>query len=494
MNFYSKVPFICMSIFAMFAVSSSDLNTPDEQAINFIVEPGEEFPGGMTTHTKPLDHNSFSHPSANLDFEQGLLFSVGNGFFKRQWVTSPSSTQAADGLGPLFNSRACQSCHIKDGRGHPPLENESHSESLLIRISIPPQNDQQKALLASGKINAIPDPVYGGQLQSLSVPGVKGEGLVGIDYQPITRKLKQGQITLQKPIYSVRDSNYGPLHSEIRLSPRVAPQMIGLGLLEAVSEQTILSLADPDDLDGDGVSGKANWAWSNQHQRLMLGRFGHKAGVPTINDQNQNAFFGDIGLSVPLHTNPVGDCTEHQADCFKVGNGASPQYDNLEVHAEITDLVLFYTQNLAVPKRRNFDHPDTLAGKKHFHEAGCASCHQPRLTTPTTADSPITVSEHFLGQTIWPYTDLLLHDLGPDLADHSPEAMADGFEWRTAPLWGIGLTPLVNGHTRFLHDGRAQSIEEAILWHGGEAESAREYFIHLGKSKQKQLLHFVESL
>ena len=453
-------------------------------------EQGEDKPGGNATHHKRIDKNSFSHASANLKFDQELSFKVGNGFFRRLWVSSPASTQAADGLGPLFNSRGCQNCHIKDGRGHPPLENEITSESLLLRLSIPPQNQNDIDLLSQGKVLSIDDPVYGGQLQSFSVQGVVSEGNIAINHTPYNVFVSNGKsLVLQRPNYSITNLGYGALHEDIMISPRVAPQMIGLGLLEAISEKDILSLADEFDTNGDGISGRPNKVWSKETNSLALGRFGHKAGQSSINQQNQGAFSGDIGMSTPLFPSATGDCTEHQENCLLAPHGNSPHYENLEAHSEIIDLILFYTRNLAVPGRRNAKSEATLQGKQIFHSIGCAACHQPSFTTMELDGRP----EHS-NQLIWPYTDLLLHDMGEGLADKRPEGQASGTEWRTAPLWGIGLTETVNGHSRFLHDGRANGLHEAILWHGGEAAAARNHYIDLKQSEKELLLKFIESL
>ena len=457
------------------------------QASNEIgFEPGEDRPGGDTTHERKFDRNSFSHASTNISFEQELNFKVGNGIFRRVWISSPASTQAADGLGPLFNSRGCQRCHIKDGRGHPPLGEETNSESLLLRLSIPIQNQDQQELIDQGKLLNVPDPVYGHQLQSFSVQGVHSEGKIRITHEPYEVETANGKKEqLSRPVYSVDELGYGPLHPQIRLSPRVAPQMIGLGLLEAIDEKDILRLADPEDKNSDGISGRPNRVWSKDKNTLTIGRFGHKAGVATINEQNQGAFSGDIGISTPLNPNPYGDCTEQQKPCFDAPHGNSPQYENLEVHSELTDLLLFYTRNLAVPARRAPQDPNIISGKHLFYQAGCTSCHQPSFTTPVIEGR----AEHS-NQKIWPYTDLLLHDMGAGLADQATEGQANGREWRTAPLWGIGLTEVVNGHTRFLHDGRARNLHEAVLWHAGEAENARKFYTELSKSQQKQTARF----
>jgi CxxC motif-containing protein (DUF1111 family) len=265
--------------------------------------------------------------------------------------------------------------------------------------------------------------------------------------------------------------------------------MIGLGLLEAIDEADLLARADPNDADGNGISGKANRVWSPDAGRVATGRFGWKAGVATVNEQSQAAFSGDIGISVPLHPAGAGECTERQTDCRAAPDGNSPEYHNLEADQTITDLVAFYARNLAVPQRRAVDDPQVLEGKRLFNEIGCGQCHTPKYTT--RVDS---IGAEQSGQLIWPYTDLLLHDMGEGLADGRPEGEANGREWRTAPLWGIGLTPVVNDHSYYLHDGRARNLLEAILWHGGEAQSHRDAVTRLSQSERDALIRFVESL
>ncbi|MGH1352969.1 MAG: di-heme oxidoredictase family protein [Methyloligellaceae bacterium] len=460
---------------------------------NTILEEGEQFPGGKATSRKSVSNsNAFSHASANMGFRKELNFKVGNGVFRKIWVSAPASTKASDGLGPLYNAKTCQRCHIKDGRGHPPKANwpDDDAVSMLMRLSIPPQNDKQKALIASGKANAIPDPIYGGQLQDLSIQGHEAEGKIRIKYTDKKVTLSDGEVvTLRKPEYQITHTGYGKLHKDIRLSPRVAPQMIGLGLLEAIEEKDIKANTDPDDKNNDGISGKMNSNWSHVHNRLMVGRFGWKAGMPTIKDQTAAAFAGDMGLSTKHHPNGAGDCTAAQDRCAKAPDGNSQKYNNAEVGDQMLDLVTFYSQNLAVPRRRNPSDAEVLKGKALFHQSGCATCHRPSYKTGNMPKQP-----HLSAQKIWPYTDLLLHDMGEGLADNSPEGQANGREWRTAPLWGIGLTKVVNGHTFFLHDGRARSIKEAILWHEGEAIKSRDRFIALSKKEREQLIAFVKSL
>ena len=428
-----------------------------------------------------------------MSFERELDFKVGNGFFTRLWVSAPASTQASDGLGPLYNARSCQRCHLKDGRGHPPAANfpDDNAISMLMRLSIPPQTAGQRAAISSGRADAIPEPVYGGQLQDFAIQGHRAEGRIHIIYPDIPVTLAGGEVvTLRKPAYSITHKGYGAFHPDTMMSPRVAPQMIGLGLLDAIAEKDILALADPDDADGDGISGRPNRVWSASLNRMALGRFGLKAGKATITDQTAGAFAGDIGISTPLHPEHFGDCTEKQQDCRNAPDGNTARLDGVEASQNVLDLVSFYSRNLAVPARRNVGASNVLAGKRGFYEAGCIACHTPKFITPhETPGMPEQAR-----QLIWPYTDMLLHDMGEGLADHRPEALANGREWRTSPLWGIGLTETVSGHTFFLHDGRARNLTEAILWHGGEAEAAKETFRKMSPAERKNIVAFLESL
>ena len=470
----------------------------------------ESRPGGATTVFKALNRDIFSHPSANMPFDRQLDFRVGNGIFKKVWVSSPSSTTSSDGLGPLFNARACQRCHLKDGRGHPPAPGE-RAESMFLRLSIPAPGPGNGAA-PQGAISArpaatptpgneaaredyppagVPEPTYGEQLQNFSVQGVPAEGEMTIAYREQPVALAGGETaSLRAPTYGITRLHYGPLHRDVMLSPRVTPPIIGMGLLEAIPAEDILAGADPDDADGDGISGRPNRVWSDEHQRPMLGRFGWKAGQPTVAQQAASAFRGDIGISTPLYPSPHGDCTAAQQACRNAphGGASDPDY-GAEATARMFDLLLFYSRNLAVPARRNLDDPQVLRGKRLFHESNCIGCHRPKFVT--RRDS---IGKEQSFQLIWPYTDLLLHDMGEGLADNRPEAEAGGREWRTPPLWGIGLTKTVNGHTLFLHDGRARNLLEAILWHGGEAEAARERVVAMTRAERAALLAFLNSL
>jgi CxxC motif-containing protein (DUF1111 family) len=273
------------------------------------------------------------------------------------------------------------------------------------------------------------------------------------------------------------------------VSPRMTPQMIGLGLLEAIPEADIRAREDPDDRNGDDISGRANRVWSIERNALVLGRFGWKAGQPSVLQQAAEAFAGDIGIGSWIVPRAFGDCSAVQSFCRDAPHGGTPQAPDEEISRKLLDLVAFYARNLAVPARRDPAAPDVLTGKRIFTVIGCASCHTPSHTTGQESPDP-----HLRGQLIWPYTDLLLHDMGDGLADGRPESLADGREWRTAPLWGIGLTEIVNGHTFFLHDGRARNLVEAILWHGGEAGRARDAFASLPAEDRRRLIAFVNSL
>jgi CxxC motif-containing protein (DUF1111 family) len=423
-------------------------------------EPDEDLPGGAATSRHAATRNAFSHPSATLTFAQQLDFRVGDGIFRKLWVSAPSSTTSSDGLGPLYNARSCQSCHLKDGRGHPAEGRwpDGDGTSMLFRVSLPSPTDAERLAIEEGRQAVVPEPTYGTQLQGFAIQGQSPEARVRITYEDRPVALHAGPVVhLQRPTYRAVDLGYGPMRPDAVLSPRIATPMIGLGLLEMVDEADILAHADPDDRNGDGISGRPNRVWSMEHGRPMLGRFGWKAARATIRDQTAGAFSGDMGLSTELLPSAAGDCTQAQTLCRGAPSGADPPH-GVEVAPTMFDLVAFYARNLAVPMRRRVDAPDVLRGKQVFYRSGCAACHTPKYITRVDPERR-ELSRHL----IWPYTDLLLHDMGPGLADGRSEARASGQEWRTPPLWGIGYTAVVSGHTRFLHDGRARNLLEAVL-------------------------------
>ncbi|MDX2423751.1 MAG: di-heme oxidoredictase family protein [Amphritea sp.] len=481
------IPVLMLALLSISALAKAE---EADQLAGYI--PGEERPGGKTSHSKPRDRHVFSQPSANMSFADRFNFGLGESLFDKIWVPSPSSTTASDGLGPLYNARSCDQCHQRDGRGRPPTANwpQEQATSLFLRLSIPPQTDEQRQQLKNGQIEAIPDPTYGIQLQNRAINGLDAEGHMQITYTESQVSLADGtQVNLRKPTYRISELKYGPLHPQVMFSPRIAPAMLGLGLLEAIPDSAIMALSDPDDLNSDGISGRPNWVWDQQQEQLTIGRFGWKAGNPTVLEQTVSALSHDIGISTPYRPSPYGDCTLRQTTCLDQPEGNTPQQDNSEASAELVQLLVFYTRNLAPPVRPAAQQPEVLRGKAIFQRSGCSHCHQPYFETGSNPD----FAEQS-AQQIWPYTDLLLHDMGEGLADHRPEYNATGREWKTPPLWGIGLTKTVNGHRFLLHDGRARTLLEAILWHGGEAAAAQQQVINLATSERNALITFLESL
>jgi CxxC motif-containing protein (DUF1111 family) len=456
---------LLLTLAVMSASSCTDDDTPTADTADAdLARSG----GDSTVYVEGRTAFSLSVPG--LSREDQRAFSVGNNFFNDNWVTAPASTEGRDGLGPLFNAQSCSSCHTFDGRAAPPTSADDPTRGLLLRLSVPGEGG-----------GTAPDPVYGGQLQDRAINGVAPEGRIVIEWEAIRGTYADGtEYTLMAPTYQITDLGYGPLANGIMISPRVAPAVFGVGLLEAVPAATVEALADPDDRDGDGVSGRVNYVAAPDGTE-MVGRFGWKSNVATVEQQNAGAFHGDIGITSPLATDE--ECNDKQVECTSAPTGGSPELDDQKL-----DRVTFYTRTLAVPARRDVGGADTTAGAELFDTIGCATCHVPELVTGTSDIAQL--SE----QTIRPYTDLLLHDMGPALADERPDGMASGSEWRTAPLWGIGLVDDVNGHTRFLHDGRAGSLTEAILWHGGEGEASKTAFTELDARRREQLVMFLESL
>ncbi len=306
-------------------------------------------------------------------------------------------------------------------------------------------------------------------------------------YQEVPGSFADGEpYSLRKPSYTVESLGYGPLAPDVMISPRVGAHLVGLGLLEAVPEETLLARADPDDLDGDGISGRPNLVWDQENQRPALGRFGWKANQPNLRQQTAGAFNGDIGITSAMF--PAESCTSTQEAC-QAAPTAEPGNEAPQLSESFLKSVVSYVSTLAVPGRRRTMVPEVRRGKVVFAELGCTGCHTPVLKTGTHPELP-----ELSGQTIRPFSDLLLHDLGPDLADGRPDFQASGSEWRTPPLWGLGLVQAVNRHRYLLHDGRARGFSEAILWHGGEAERSREAYKQLPKPDREALIMFLDSL
>ncbi|TCS07222.1 di-heme oxidoredictase family protein [Rhizobium sp. BK418] len=476
----------------------TDLSEADVKRVADIVRPTQDFSkaeqyeamqAGAATSIDSVTEDSFSHISANIPFEEEQNFRLGNALFRKLWVSAPSSTQASDGLGPLFNARSCMSCHLNDGRGKPP-EGGPSATSMFLRLARAAKAPEEEKALTDADIVTFPDPVYGYQLQDLAVPGLAAEGKLTVAYSEEIAQLADGEtVRLRKPVYTVKDLAYGPLDPATTISARVAPPMIGLGLIQAIPEADILAHADPDDLDHDGISGKAAIVRDHRTGEISLGRFGWKAQNATVRDQSADAFSNDIGISTPDRPDAHGDCTATETKCLVMPDGVQKRLGNEEAPGPVLDLVTFYSENLAVPARRKASFTDTLRGKQLFYDSGCISCHVPKFVTRRDIAEK---AQSF--QLIWPYSDFLLHDMGDGLADGQQVGLANGREWRTPPLWGIGLTRIVSGRSFFLHDGRARNLTEAILWHGGEAKKARNAFSSLSKDDREALITFLESL
>jgi CxxC motif-containing protein (DUF1111 family) len=433
---------------------------------------------GGETSREVTGSRAFGFPAPTLTNEERRMFELGDSFFTQNWVTAPASTDARDGLGPMFNAQSCASCHLRDGRGTPASTGDGNL-GLLLRLSIPGASDV-------GGPN--PHPAYGDQLQDRSVDGVPIEGELVITYDVVAGTYADGSpYSLRAPTYTIEAPALGELEDDVMISPRLAPQVIGMGLLEAVPEHAIVSNADPEDADADGISGRPNIVWNPASKASELGRFGWKANSPTVQAQSAGAFNGDMGITSSL--NPDESCTDSQLECAAApsgGDGAEP-----EVPDDRLGSVTFYARTLAVPAARDTEDDETRRGAEAFRESGCAACH---IETFTTAPIESVGVEALSDQTIHPYTDLLLHDMGAGLADGRPDFEAAGTEWRTPPLWGLGLLDDVGGERFLLHDGRARTIEEAILWHGGEAEAATEKFRSADSETRAALIKFLEAL
>ncbi len=460
MPYYIKIFFLILLFSFLLLESCKKPETLTENDYN------EWLSGGSQT-VFDKSSSAFKHEFPFLREDKIEIHEIGDALFEAQFISAPSVIRP--GLGPVFNSNACSSCHIADGRGKPIIANET-SASLLFRISIPGSNEH-------GGPNPVPG--FGEQLQTNAIYGTQAESGVTTTYTNQFYFFDDStNYELQIPTYTINNS-YISMPSDIMISPRLSRPVFGLGLLESITEEDILDHADEYDANSDGISGKANYVWDIQEQKLVLGRFGWKAGQPSIIQQAALAFNQDMGITNFLFPNE---------NCYD-----QTQYDKLNDEYEISDSLLYairlYLRTLAVPARRNADDETVLKGKQIFTQARCYMCHRPMSKTKVNVAFP-----ELSNQTIFPYTDLLLHDMGPSLADNRSDFLASGEEWRTPPLWGIGLTESVNGHTYFLHDGRARSLIEAVMWHGGEAESAKIFVKALSQADRDALIKFLESL
>ena len=462
---------LCIIIFSLHLISCEDdvyENIPVEELLT--AEQREEYSGGEATVFNS-SQEAFGFFASNLTQDEQLDFGIGNSFFRQSWVSAPSSTAARDGLGPFFNANNCSSCHFKDGRGRPPAFDGQLGRGLLLRLSL-------SGTHANG--TAFSDPVYGNQLQDNAILGQVVKGNYTILYQTISETLADGTVVeLQKPTYQINNLGYGSLASGVQISPRVANQIIGLGLLEAVSEATILGFANAN--NSNGISGKANYVYDVESNSQKLGRFGWKANQPSIRQQVAGAFSGDMGITSSIFPD---ENAPPSVDLSTIPNGGSPEISN-----DNFNRIVLYSSSLAVPARRNHTDQSVLRGKKIFQEINCTGCHISKMETGSNYSIA-----GLRNQIIRPYTDMLLHDMGDELADNAPDFLANGNEWRTQPLWGIGLISTVNGHTNLLHDGRARNVTEAIMWHGGEAQNSKIKFKQLSTKDRVDLLSFINSL
>ena len=457
-----------------------------------VINLAEKKPGGNTTVSyQPFP--SFELPAANLPLQDKALFHAGKALAHQPWVKPPTITDARDGLGPLYNARTCLMCHTNGGKGFVPDNNEIPIMGTLVRLS-KPGFDKIKGV--------IPHPVYGDQIQGQSTslahqlrhsqkPGtiahdVSPEAYVHLNWitETFTYPDKQ-QIVLRKPELDFRNLGYGPFGDDTLFSLRIAPSIHGMGLLELIAQQDLDKLADPNDVNNDGISGRSNQVWDVELKKTVPGRFGLKANKATLKMQVAGAFANDLGISNSLF--PQQSCSKAQIVCNQLPTGNDK--NGVELADDLLDLVTDFNRNLAPVLRRDFNNKKVNQGREYFYLVGCQKCHQPDFKTQSSEHL-----SHLGNQHIWPYTDLLLHDMGEGLADNRPDYAASGSEWRTAPLWGVGLQETVNGSKALLHDGRAQTIEEAILWHGGEASLVKANFIQLTKPEREALIKFVNSL
>jgi len=424
----------------------------------------ERLSGGANT-VFDATSKAFGHEFPGLSGYDLHVHDLGDAQFEQTFVAAPAAVNS--GLGPIYNNVSCISCHHNDGIGTPTAGDPQ--SSLLIRISQPGAGEHGEPLSVPG---------YGGQFQDKATLGTTPEGRVGISYSYQSFSFPDGQpYELRSPVYVLGGLYAGG--GGFLLSPRLAPPVFGLGLLEAVPESEILARADADDADRDGISGRPNYVWDPVSQSVVLGRFGWKANVASLLAQTAGAYSQDMGITNRIFPDE--------------SSAGQPQYDHLEDDPELSDSLLdavaFYVRTLAVPARRDITGAAVLLGKQLFTRARCSGCHVETLTTGVDVRFP--ALSH---QTIHPYTDLLLHDMGPGLADNRPDFLATGAEWRTAPLWGLGLYDIVNHPAYYLHDGRARTLVEAIMWHGGEATASRDFFGALSPADRDALLAFLQSL
>jgi len=429
---------------------------------------------GGATSRPAAGADSFALPAANLPTQQLARFFEGQRLFNIAFVKAPSPVTELSGLGPTFNRPSCGACHTRDGRGQPPAGPDDALMQMVVRLGV---------VNPGRSVFGHPDPSYGIQLNDRAIEGVPAEGRAAITWEEISGAYADGDAyRLRRPRVTFEGLAFGPLGRETATSLRVAPQLVGQGLLEAVSDADLLAWSKANRDHPDGVRGSPRFVFSGTPPVMLSGRFGWRAEQPSVRAQIASAMLNDMGLTTSLH--PEKNCPPAQAACRAADPGARPN-----IADGALDTIAFYISTLAVPERRDGEKPEVMRGEKIFTAIGCAACHRPAMTTGEHPTIPMLSK-----QTIHPFTDLLLHDMGEGLADTLQEGHVTGRMWRTAPLWGIGLVPQVSGHENYLHDGRARGLAEAILWHGGEAETAKDRFRALPKPDRDALIAFLRSL
>ncbi|SDK73867.1 CxxC motif-containing protein, DUF1111 family [Methylophilus rhizosphaerae] len=423
-----------------------------------------------TTLTTPhRSAEAYTQPYASVsDPASRQTFQAGRTLFRQVWTIDGGEDDRFSGLGPLYSRFSCIACHPGNGRGFAPDGPTQSMKAMLVRLSV--QDTQQRIL---------PHPVYGDQLNEFGIPGVIGEGIAQLEYQTMPVTLAGGEeVILRQPQLRFSELAYGPLDN-VLTSARIAPAVFGLGLLDNIPEEEILRQAQR--RKPAGIRGRPNMVWDIAQQKMVIGKFGWKANVPNLRQQIASAFHGDLGITSRLFAAP--NCTVTQTTCL-----ATPAIKSPELTDQQLDEIQFYLAALAIPQPAA-PTPATQRGAALFKQAQCMECHTDQLRTGQQSGIAL------LNQrTIHPYTDLLLHDMGEGLADNRPDFSATGREWRTPPLWGIGLAKKVHPEAGFLHDGRARTLQEAILWHDGEASTAKECFKNFSREERSLLLLFLESL
>ncbi|WP_058368717.1 di-heme oxidoredictase family protein [Psychrobacter sp. ENNN9_III] len=432
----------------------SSPNTPDETEADTDWLPA----GGNATITADISR-PFLQIMPNLPSSALGGVSPGRELFITQWTPANQGRVLFDGVGPLFNANACTQCHSAEGR-KPIYANDGElSNAILFRL---------------GDAQGVAHAYYGEQMQHQSIDAsIATEGKMRY-IATVEDDKKSRSIRFE---FTPTDSNQ-PL-GDTAISGRISPQLVGMGLLDLIPEADIIAASDANDDNKDGISGRVHWVNEGPDQRI--GRFGWKAINSSLRTQNANAMSQDMGLTTSIFMDP--NCTVNQPICWTAANGGTP-----EVSDSSLDAVTDFMTALAVPERRVSNLSTFNQGANLFTQVGCAGCHTPKQKTGDSDRFPL-LSQ----QTIYPYTDLLLHDMGAGLDDGVKEKNAESFEWRTPPLWGIGIVAK-DPEARFLHDGRASSLTEAILWHGGEAEGAKTRFKQLPVEQKKMLLSFLNGI